>query len=590
MKNALRRASTQPDGADASRSQQDLRTVKRTFSTASTVEAASRRPSLASFSSSLRLGRSSKKLGSISDAPTTGQPNRLGQLFFELPVELHAIVVSFLEPRDILTLRQVCHTTRATLDLCAPAVQSTQLPQLARDDYQHVSRLHPSPLRNHSLNHYLSLLRRHTIITQTTETLTSFMQMKIYTLPPTRQHQQATSITFSRCALLAAHLYPALWTVDHYLSTYRDLLLHAHPSHSSLERSRFWHCVSCGKVLIEIVASYPAETLLPAYQAMRLLAVHLKQSSRAPSYAGTIERVVRRLTKRPAGEEDLAVFILLGGVEALRKVTVLKGTYNQRLEVVRSFLEMVDRAVEENRARKEKVERPRVGKMVVGKGGILRMDLLESEDENHAASVEGLTRRSSSATADAISERQQTQQPSSSKHGSIDKSRKGKSKSFSAPTPSTAPVVTPSPLPTGSKSLANDLDYSLITETTLSQIPFLEDILLPELRRRIEAEDLLLEILPDPEDREEELETPYNWVRRVITPAEDGGAARTEEVRQGEGEETEGMIEVGAATVGAVPQQGQQQMQPVQAGGSTANSGMFGAMSRHMLVSVGRAD
>ena len=336
---------------------------------------------------------------------------------------------------------------------------------------------------------------------------------------------------------------------------------------------------------------------------MRLLLIHLKQSSRAPSYAGTIERAVRRWSRREAGEEELSAVVLLGGLEVLRKITVLKGTYNSRLEVVRGFLETVEEAVEEGKRRegeREKRERERkegksglgVGKMVVGSKG--RIESVEM----------GGGRRGSAApsTATAQGPGQIDGSPESTPDaaaaaGSADEKRldKGKGKQPATDTSTSSTNETPYLLPN------QPLPTDLVTDTVLDQIPLLEDVFLPELRRRIEKEHLLDDAFPDPDEREEELETPYHWVRRVISGKEggeggggaegaaaagddDGAAARARarEIEIGMGAAQEGVAQLGL---------GQQQTAPRPQGQAGRGEGvLFSSMSRHMLVSVGRDD
>jgi hypothetical protein len=605
MKSALRRASTQPDGGERSSSRSELRTITRTFSTAAAVEpvaATGRRPSLATISSSLRLGRSSKRNRPATTTPSA-KLNRLGQLFFDLPNELHAHILSFLSAPDVIALRLTCRATLNILNDCAPSILANHIRDIIRPSLlPHVFQLYPPPIPNPSLDHYLSLIRLHHVISHTTSILTSFMQMKIYMLPPTRQHSRITAFTESRSSLLMAHLYPALWTISQYLTAHRRLLLESHPTHipsPATRRSRFYPCASCASAIRALVASYPADTLLPAYQVMRLLLIHLKQSSRAPSYAGTIERVVRRWNRREAGEDELSAVVLLGGLDVLRKVTVLKGTYNSRLEVVRGFLEQIEEAVEEgknNEWDKERKEREKregkssagSGKMVVGrKGGIERVNM------------GGATRNVSVSEGPSIGADLQQRTSSSSTNECLDANHdKGKGKQCAvndnaASISAMESLAIATTVPQHSLIESHALQHNLITDSVLDQIPLLEEIFLPEVRRRVEKEDLLVDAFPNPEDREEELETPYHWVRRVICGEEDGeGEANT--TTSEPGPDQNGEQQAGAATdeAGAVTSVGGpvQQQQPPPAPRQASYGTMFSSMSRHMLVTVGRGD
>ena len=146
------------------------------------------------------------------------------------------------------------------------------------------------------------------------------------------------------------------WTAVHYLESYRRIIVYEHPKHTgtatrnrsgpSSETSKFWSCQSCADLSSALTDSYPSERILPAYHFYSLLLAHLRASSRAPTYAGTIERKLRGWSRKPPNEEELSVVVVLGGMGKMagKNFSVMKGTYNQRLEVLGSFVDKVEGA------------------------------------------------------------------------------------------------------------------------------------------------------------------------------------------------------------------------------------------------------
>lgn len=119
------------------------------------------------------------------------------------------------------------------------------------------------------------------------------------------------------------------------------MVVFQHPTHSQQTSNRAHDCSQCAEFVTELVGSYPPTEIIPAYHFYGLLLQHLRQLSRAPSYVGTIERRLRGWTRRSPTDSQLAQVIIFGGIPLLSTLSVLKGSYNSRVEIIGSFIDKV---------------------------------------------------------------------------------------------------------------------------------------------------------------------------------------------------------------------------------------------------------
>ncbi|KPI35292.1 uncharacterized protein AB675_3739 [Cyphellophora attinorum] len=551
----------------------------------------SRRPSLATISK--RLGRSKKSQATASVATSSfDSSNKLGDLFMSLPHDIHTLILTLLDTADIFALRLTSRSMNNLLNDSASSItKSVVASTVSRHDVPHVPRLYPQPAGNSDLTHLLAVLRRQHVIRNTTDMLVSFVRMKMYML---RTHQQRNNPVLDLAQHPVATIFTStLWFINHFLEHYRHLILSVHASAhiSKSARSRFWPCMMCGDSIMELVNSYPQNMLLPIFHVYHLLTIHLKQSSRAPSYTGTIERALRGWSRKPPGSEQLAMVTLLGGLEELRQITVLKGTYNQRLETLKTFLIKIEESVEDQKVRDEAVAqgpKPVGGKMFIGPKGIERIEHVYSDVDDASSKIE-----------------------------------KGKLRAEDEQSSSPVDAIPPSTL-TGDLTTSHKPALHLLSEDVLSLIPALEDLLLDPLRRRIESEVVdtdtnrhLLDFLPE-EERENELETPFLWLDRIVSgeggigggrpgPNEIGDAVHASQGVDHTANDTDmlslllnGVMsghQTGAASPAqqplahAPPPQQQQGPPPgYTAAGRLASQGMFSEFRRSVLVTVDRHD
>ena len=167
------------------------------------------------------------------------------------------------------------------------------------------------------------MLHRRAVIVNLVELLVNFIQVDIYFIKTGSRVKQFQPY---RQRLREALMKPA-FIVMHYLETFRTGLVESGPhATESLSPS-------------SIASYYPANVIVPTYQFHRLMMAALRQRLRPPSYAGTLERVVRGWHREPATNEELATLLLFGGVEQVYRIVKIK-TYADRMKELRHFFEV----------------------------------------------------------------------------------------------------------------------------------------------------------------------------------------------------------------------------------------------------------
>jgi hypothetical protein len=244
-------------------------------------------------------------------------------------------MLCYLDLNEILTLRRTSRSANEVLDTCAPSVSRHLLNSLSSpSDAKYIAALYPMPHPCYSQAYLLQMLRRNSNIMRMIKVIVNFIQMKIYMI---KTGPRVEHFTKYRDRLVTI-LYPGAWTVQHFLESYRRLIMHDHSTHAL---SRFWGCPECDATVKRLVDSYPAQHLIPAFHFFQLILLHLRASSRAPTYAGTIERKLRGWSRKPPADDDLAQLVVLGGIDQLSRISIMKGTYNQRLEMIHAFMDKV---------------------------------------------------------------------------------------------------------------------------------------------------------------------------------------------------------------------------------------------------------
>ncbi|EXJ92269.1 hypothetical protein A1O3_00819 [Capronia epimyces CBS 606.96] len=308
-----------------------------------------RRSSLAGLS--LRISRSKRSKPAreaVTCCETAAQ--QLGEAFFSLPDEIIVQILCYLGPSDVFALRLTSQFIYSFLQgHAAPIARSLLVRQAyerSPDDkksqytYNYIQTLYPHPLPCISTDYLLQMLKRQSQIDRMLSVIASYVHMKIYMIPSCPRFDDFAPYE----AKLICRLHLAAWTLYHFLEKYREMLVFEHPNHpappnpsEAMERS----CRSCTAFVRSLLPSYPGTEIIPAYYFYELCRQHLRSLSRAPAYAGSIERRLRGWSRKPPSDADLATLVVLGGIPELCKLNMLKGTYNQRIEVIGSFVDKV---------------------------------------------------------------------------------------------------------------------------------------------------------------------------------------------------------------------------------------------------------
>ncbi|KIX09071.1 uncharacterized protein Z518_00149 [Rhinocladiella mackenziei CBS 650.93] len=332
-----------------------------------------RRSSLAGLS--LRLPRS-KRSNSSKEADTSSDiaARKLGEAFFSLPDEIIVQIFCYLSLTDIFALRLTSRSVYHFLQAHATPITRAVLRQYAYDNtstsyegnvrhekaeytYSYIQTLYPQPLPCNSTNYLMLMIKRQSQIDKMLDVIANFVQMKVYMFPSCPRFRDFTPYKLK----LMRRLHLAAWTVYHFLDHYREMLVLEHPNHSQSPSDppsqREEHgsgtssssCPKCAEFIRSLLPLYPGTEVIPAYHFYDLSRQHLRSLSRAPTYAGSIERRLRGWSRKVPTKADLATFIVLGGIPELCKLSMLKGTYNQRIEVIGAFVDKVSNAATQRR-------------------------------------------------------------------------------------------------------------------------------------------------------------------------------------------------------------------------------------------------
>ena len=186
------------------------------------------------------------------------------------------------------------------------------------------------------------MLRRQCQVQSMLNILTNWIQMKIYIFPKFKRCDNFNPYKHS----MTRRLTLAAWTIYHFLENYRTMLLTEHPSHRTgpsqyRDQSR---CTACLQAVHKLLQVYPGKDIIPAYHFYELCRQHLHASSRAPS-AGRLR------AKKSTSDVDMIQLIVFGGVPELCKLSLLKGSSNQRIEAIACFVDKISSAAIQQKIR-----------------------------------------------------------------------------------------------------------------------------------------------------------------------------------------------------------------------------------------------
>ncbi|OAP64648.1 hypothetical protein AYL99_00620 [Fonsecaea erecta] len=318
-----------------------------------------RRPSLAALS--LRLSSWSKKShlakGREADA---GSAERLWDAVLSLPDEITSQILCYLSVSDFLSLRSASRSVHLYLRSHAGPVTRSLLLQNAYEQttdyegnlneekarylYNYLCTIYPPPQPCDSFDYLLQMLKRQAQVQRMLHVMINWIQMKVYVIPQFKRCDNFNPYKFR----LMRRLHLAAWTIYHFLESYRTMLVTDHPSHSTLgsipsgQDGSNAACPSCVHSVRDLLRTYPGTAIIPAYHFFELCRQHLRALSRAPS-AGIIR------SRKPPSEADLVQLVVFGGIPELSRLSLLKGSSNQRIEAIGTFVDRVSSAAIQQR-------------------------------------------------------------------------------------------------------------------------------------------------------------------------------------------------------------------------------------------------
>jgi hypothetical protein len=137
-------------------------------------------------------------------------------------------------------------------------------------------------------------------------------------------------------------LCPLIFTLNHFFESYRQSLLSRCIANSK-EGQTFAICA--GPALwddqMQIMDAYDPILLLDLYHCYGFLLQAFERKLRPPSYATSLERLLRGWTAKPATTQEIEVLLMLGGMDMIKNV-LRYNTYSERRKALDSFIRNLD--------------------------------------------------------------------------------------------------------------------------------------------------------------------------------------------------------------------------------------------------------
>jgi F-box domain len=251
---------------------------------------------------------------------------------FDLPLELQGEILCLLGDRDIFNLRLASKSLLRLLQaneslivrhLWKARFSNGKLPCLcsSKPDFVSVSNIPVSP----TFDDYFRYLRRDKVVARLAESLATFVESKILRLYMRSGLEPIAKLRrnlVGRLRLALGHLYD-------YWQEYRVLLedgIMAHSYSDDTARQR------------KILNGFCVPCLLECYGIFDLLFLALCMKLRPKTYAGSIERVVRRWNVEAAPIGEIAMLLIYGGFEVIEYLLRMK-PYAKRRAALSNFME-----------------------------------------------------------------------------------------------------------------------------------------------------------------------------------------------------------------------------------------------------------
>ncbi|KAK7193184.1 uncharacterized protein CC84DRAFT_1166481 [Paraphaeosphaeria sporulosa] len=256
--------------------------------------------------------------------------SRLYRALLLLPNELLVQILCELFIADILALRRASRALNELVTACGPALVRFWVKHKMGSLH---TKLYPPPRTNEAhLQYLLAMRRRHIASIRLTRELATFVLKD--TLRHTNQRQK------EMWASVYEKMIPLVFGVGYFLEEHRRILLERDLGRIR-PRSHIGYdiCTTPGITSQErkILKSLDPPLRLQCFYMYCFILQVLMRKLRPPTYAGSVEKVLRGWHGKPACVEDIAFVLILGGVGAVAKLLACEN-YSERRRLLHSFI------------------------------------------------------------------------------------------------------------------------------------------------------------------------------------------------------------------------------------------------------------
>ncbi|KAF2121837.1 hypothetical protein BDV96DRAFT_130631 [Lophiotrema nucula] len=258
-----------------------------------------------------------------------GQTSLFFAAFFRLPNELHLHILSNLSIADLLSLRRTCHSFNALVTACGSSL--VRYWTRCRFGSLHL-KLYPAPGPNQAeLQYLLAMRRRHIAAVRLTRELANFVLRDTLKYTNQRQRQMWASVY--------EKMIPLVFAVGYFLEEHRRAILERDLGRIRRGNIGYDICTTPGITSQEgdILKRLDCPLRLQYYFMYLFIVQVLSRKLRPPTYAGSVERIVRGWTGHAACAEDIAFVLILGGISQVAKLLACKN-YSERRRHLHHFI------------------------------------------------------------------------------------------------------------------------------------------------------------------------------------------------------------------------------------------------------------
>jgi hypothetical protein len=250
--------------------------------------------------------------------------------FLRLPSELHIQILSELCIADLLALRIASRALNELILGCGPAFVRFWVKHKMGTLH---TKLYPPPRTNEAdFQYLLALRRRHIASVRLTRELADFVLNDTLKHTSQRQRQMWSSVY--------EKMIPLVFGVGYFLEEHRRVILERDLGRIR-PRSHIGYDICTTPAITQperrILKKLDPPLRLQFYFMYCFILQVLTRKLRPPTYAGSVEKVLRGWHGRPACAEDVAFVLVLGGVGQVAKLLACRN-YSDRRRLLHNFI------------------------------------------------------------------------------------------------------------------------------------------------------------------------------------------------------------------------------------------------------------